>query len=123
MKKKINKYSNYSKKTQTFMDAVENYIVNKYGDIEPQWEGMLEMLALNYDMFQKCGKEIEKSGLMIENRFGNFIKNPLLKAQSDAQTQALRIIKEFGISPYGAGKIKDVESNDDNNFIESLLDG
>lgn len=116
---KKNKYAEYCKTTQTFMNAVENHLTNKFGEIETQWEGILSMLATQYELFQQCKEQIKTDGLMVQNRFGGFDKHPLLKTMTDAQIQTIKLVTEFGISPRA---IKGLNLNDNNEdeFIEDL---
>lgn len=122
MAKKSNRYINYSSTTQDFMKTVDKFIVEKYGKIESHWIGQLDLLAANFEIFQQSKKHIEDDGLMITNRFGGFEKHPLLGQMKDSTIQCLKIINEFGLSPKSIGKIK-VDDNDDNEFLDSLLNG
>lgn len=114
------KYTEFSKNTQTFMNAVEKHLINKFGEIEPQWEGLLSMLATQYEIFFKCKNIIAKEGLMVENRFGAIDKHPLLKTLTDAQIQCIKLVAEFGISPKALRYMPQNEDNDDE-FLEELV--
>ena len=48
---KSKKYGQYTPTTQKFMTEVEKYLINKYTKIESHWEGQLQLLAANYDLF------------------------------------------------------------------------
>lgn len=118
-KRKKNKYSEYTERTQTFMNAVEEHLSSKFGTIEAQWEGLLSMLATNYELFFNCKDIIKKEGLMVQNRFGSFEKNPLLKVMVDAQIQVIKLVAEFGISPRSIKNLNVTDNNEDD-FIEAL---
>ncbi|WP_455094398.1 P27 family phage terminase small subunit [Prevotella koreensis] len=119
-KKTSSKYSDYSKATQTFMGAVETHLINKFGSIEAQWDGLLLMLATNYELFWQCKNNINEQGLTVSNRFGGIDKNPLLKVQIDAQIQIIKLVAEFGISPKSIKNLN-VGNNDESEFINSLM--
>lgn len=119
---KKNKYDEYSENTQTFMNNVEKFIKSKYGKIESHWQGQLDMLATNYELFMRAKDEIKKTGLLVTNRFGASEKNPLLRVIVDANIQCFKIIQEFGLTPMSKGKIKAVEE-DDTDIIKGLLNG
>lgn len=121
-KNKHNKYSDYGKQTQKFMLAVERYIIKRYGKIEPHYEAQLELLATNFELFCQAKEEVKKTGLLITNRFGAMEKNPLLRVIIDSNIQCIKLIHEFGLSPSASGKIKDVET-DDEDIIKNLLNG
>ena len=115
------KYSDYSENTQQFMGAVERFIKKKYGKIEEHWQGQMDLLATNYELFMSAKDEIKKSGLLITNRFGGLDKNPLLRVIVDANIQVLKLINEFGLTPMSNGKIKEKEQ-DDTDLIRGLLE-
>lgn len=117
---KNNRYSQYTQHTQTFMMAVENFIVGKYGKIESHWEGQLELLAANYELFYLAKEKVNQDGMMIQNRFGGWDKHPLLRQITDSNIQIIKLIHEFGLSPSAIGKIKH-ESTDENEYLESLM--
>jgi len=121
MAKKASKYSGYSQQTEQFMEAVEKFIKKKYGKIEPHWQGQLELLATNYELFHQAKKEITNSGMLITNRFGAMEKNPMLRVITDANIQCIKLISEFGLSPKAASKIKD--DDEDTDIIKGLLNG
>ena len=111
----------YSLPTRAFMNYVEMHLVEKFGVIEGQWDGLLQMLATQYELFYQCKEHITKDGLMVQNRFGGLEKHPLLKVQTDAQIQVIKLVSEFGITPK-AIKNLNVGNNDDSEFIKDLMD-
>jgi P27 family predicted phage terminase small subunit len=113
------KYSGYSSPTIKFMQAVEKFIVKKYGGIEPHWDGQLQLLATNYELFILAKTQVREDGLMIRNRFGQWDKHPLLRQITDSNIQCVKLIHEFGLSPSALGKIKEPD-NDDNEENELL---
>lgn len=122
MAKKASKYSEYSQQTEQFMEAVEKFIKKKYGKIEPHWQGELDLLATNYELFHQAKKEITNSGMLITNRFGAMEKNPMLRVITDANIQCIKLISEFGLSPKAASKIKEGD-DEDTDIIKGLLNG
>lgn len=117
---KNNKYSAYTTHTQAFMAAVESFIIGKYGKIETHWEGQLDLLAANYELFYLSKEKVAQDGMMIQNRFGGWDKHPLLRQITDSNIQVIKLIHEFGLSPSAVGKIK-TESSDENEYLESLM--
>lgn len=115
----ITKYKGYSIPTIKFMQAVEKFIVKKYGGIEPHWDGQLQLLATNYELFILAKTQVREDGLMVRNRFGQWDKHPLLRQITDSNIQCVKLIHEFGLSPSALGKIKD--TNDDDNEENELL--
>lgn len=102
------------------MAAVEKFIIGKYGNIENHWEGQLDLLAANYELFCLAKEKVAQDGMMIQNRFGGWDKHPLLRQITDSNIQVIKLIHEFGLSPAALGKIKQ-ESSDDNEYLENLM--
>jgi P27 family predicted phage terminase small subunit len=122
MAKKASKYSGYSQQTEQFMEAVEKFIKKKYGKIEPHWQGELDLLATNFEIFMNAKAEIKETGLLVTNRFGALEKNPLLRVITDANIQCIKLVSEFGLSPKAASKIKEGD-DEDTDIIKGLLNG
>ena len=78
------KYNSYSEPTRKFLQSVEKFIVKKYGGIEPHWDGQLQLLATNYELFILAKTQVREDGLMIRNRFGQWDKHPLLRQITDS---------------------------------------
>lgn len=123
MASKKNAYQEYTDETQQFMASVEKYLKQKYGKIEPQWNGQLTMLATNYDLFILAKAQVNKDGMMIPNRFGTLEKHPLLKQITDTNHQIIKMVQEFGLSPNAKGKIKQPKDGKDEekDLIAELL--
>ena len=58
-------------------------------------------------MFYQCKERIKKDGLLINDRYGNPNKHPLLQIQTAYQIQILKVVKELGLSPLASSKIAD----------------
>lgn len=114
---------NYSAHTQKFMVDVERFLKKKYNEIQPQWEGQLQLLATNYDLFVKSKEQVDEDGLLVQNRYGGWEKHPLLVTIKDSNNQVIKIIHEFGLSPSSDSKIKETSSDDDLSIISGLING
>lgn len=121
-RKRTNRYTLYSNETQSFMLNVDKFLIDKYGTIKPHWEGQLDLLASNYEFFIMAKNKVKEDGMMVVNRFGNLDKHPLLAQIKDSNIQCCKLINEFGLSPKADSKIKS-ESNDDADYLDSLING
>lgn len=119
---KKGKYKEYGQETQNFMNAVENHLISKFGQIENQWEGLLAMMAVQVDLYNQCKEQIKQDGLMVRDRFGSMVKNPLLKVQTDALIQINKLAQDFGLNPR-AMKGLNIQDNNEDEFIDSLTNG
>lgn len=120
MAKKKNSYNSYTNEVQEQMKAVTTFLVEKYGTIQAEWHIALKMLADNLQMFQRCGEEMKRDGLMLTNRFGVQEKHPLIKVQNDAQIQIVKLLNEFGLTPKALQKLKTEEADTSEEFINGL---
>lgn len=114
-----NKYQEYTRETQQFMNAVEKHLMDKFNEITPHWDGLLQMLAVQVDLYNQCKEQIKQDGLMVRDRFGQMVKNPLLKVQTDALIQINKLSQDFGLNPRSL-KGLNIQSNEDNEFLNEL---
>ena len=104
------------------MYVIHSFLQKKFGNINCEWIPSLFMLADNLHIFNLCKDQIKKDGIMITDRFNVLVKHPLIKVQTDAQIQIVKLLNEFGLTPKSVGKLKQVdEENDD--LLESLMNG
>lgn len=107
----------YSKQTRDYLEKVNEYLTEKYGKVNAEWEANIMILADNLDLYKECKKSIKDNGIFDSNT-GK--KNPLLITIKDLQTQIEKQIKNLGLSPYAASRIKSEVEDDEEDFIESL---
>ena len=89
------------------------------GIIEDVDDAALQMLAYNYSTFIKASKIVEQEGLTITSDRGNIAEHPAVKIGRDAQTQALKVMTEFGLTAKSRSKLPLL---DDANSEESPLE-
>lgn len=71
----------------------------------------LTMLARNYSMFIKASKQLEKDGLTVVSDRGNLSPHPAIKIAKDAQTQAMKVMAEFGLTAKARTKLPKLDAN------------
>lgn len=71
----------------------------------------LTMLARNYSMFIKANKQLEKDGLTVTSDRGNIAAHPAIKIAKDAQTQAMKVMAEFGLTAKARTKLPKLDAN------------
>ena len=110
-------------KVDKIMDETVAYIVEKYGEVKPEWNGALDMLRTQYTILFECQDIVEKDGVMVIKR-DSIDKHPLLKQITDSQVQIVKLIQEFGLSPKSNARIKIGTGEDtDKEYIEALISG
>ena len=109
----------YTENTQIYIKNVENYLKEKYGEIKPQWIGLLDSLAFQYNLYQLSKVGIEENGLVTQTNRG-MAANPCIKILNDANIQVQKLVNALGISPMAESKLK-VEADDDtDDFLNEL---
>ena len=84
----------------------------------------LQMLAYNYSTFIKAGKIVEKEGLTVTSDRGNIAEHPAVKIGRDAQTSALKVMSEFGLTAKSRSKLPKLSnSGEDESPLESFIKG
>ena len=71
----------------------------------------LTMLARNYSTFIKASKQLEKDGLTVTSDRGNIAAHPAIKIANDAQTKAMKVMAEFGLTAKARTKLPKLEAN------------
>lgn len=106
------------KEIQKYIEDVREYLADKYGQVFPQWEGIIFLLQDNLELYLQCRKSIKDEGIFDSNTYK---KNPLLSTCKDLQATIIKQIQHLGLSPYALSKIKIGEEDDTEDFVESLL--
>lgn len=115
------KNNDYSTQTSKYINAVRKYLKQKFGAIAPEWEQPLVILADNLEVYQRCRQSINDDGLMLLAKNGAMTKNPLIKVQQDTQTQIVKLLCEFGLTPKSAAKMN-LQADDEDTLKELLGD-
>ncbi len=109
----------YSTSTVKYIAAVKKFLKTKYGKINDEWNGAIEILADNVELYLQCRNSIFKEGLMMVAKNGSPTRNPLIKTMFDAQIQVTKLLTEFGLTPRANAKINLI--GDDDEELKSLL--
>ena len=89
-------------------------MLDSNGVIENVDNAALTMLARNYSMFIKANKQLEKEGLTVTSDRGNIAAHPAIKIAKDAQTQAMKVMAEFGLTAKARTKLPKLDANTGN---------
>ena len=73
----------------------------------------LDMLARNYSTFIKASKQLEIDGLTVTSDRANIAPQPLVKVAKDAQTQAMKVMLEFGLTAKARTKLQKMNKTPD----------
>ena len=98
-------------------DEAKEYItevcnmLDKNGVMENVDTAALTMLARNYSMYIKANKQLEQDGLTVVSDRGNLSPHPAIKISNDAQTKAMKVMEEFGLTAKARTKLPKLEAN------------
>ena len=92
------------------------------GIIEDVDDAALQMLAYNYSTFIKASKIVEEQGLTVTSDRGNIAEHPAVKIGRDAQSQALKVMAEFGLTAKARCKLPKLNASDaDDSPLETFI--
>lgn len=111
-------YSNYDKRTQEYMQNVIDCIEQDYKHIPSSWRITIDLIAMNFDMLLEAEKDIHKRGLIVKNKY-NSTKNPNIQVFNSAQSQIMKYLSTFGLTPLSKTKLKNFDAETVN--IDSLI--
>lgn len=111
----------YSTSTVKYIAAVKKFLKSKYGKINDEWNGVIEILADNVELYLQCRNSIFQDGLMMTAKNGAPTRNPLIKTMFDAQVQVTKLLTEFGLTPRANAKINLI--GDDDEELKELIGG
>ena len=73
----------------------------------------IQILAYNYSTFIRASKIIEEEGLTVTSDRGNIAEHPAVKIARDAQTSALKVMAEFGLTAKSRSKLPKLTSTEE----------
>ena len=92
---------------QSVLDMLENN-----GFIDNVDDAALQMLAYNYSTFIKANKIVDEQGLTAVNSRGLVCEHPAVKIARDAQSQALKVMTQFGLTAKSRSKLQKLNNAD-----------
>lgn len=85
-------------------------------------DAAIKMLAHNYSTFIKASKIIEEEGLTVISDRGNVAEHPAVKIGRDAQTLAMKVMAEFGLTAKSRCKLPSILNTDvEDSPLETFL--
>lgn len=109
------------KEIKLYMSSVREFLINKYGEMKPEWESTLFILQDTLLRYSQIKKEIDKNGLY-DVTSGR--KNPLLSTEKDCIATILKLTQKLGVSPWDFTKLDngDSDNEDEDDFLSSLTE-
>ena len=99
-------------------------MLEEKGIIEDVDDAAIKMLAYNYSTFIKANKIIEDEGLTVTSDRGNVSEHPAVKIARDAQTLALKVMAEFGLTAKARCKLPKLNTTEvEDSPLEAFIKG
>ena len=103
----------------SIMESIEEYLTEKYGKIEPQWELTLFLLRDNIEQYLEYKKVLKETGVFDKDTYK---KNPLISSLKDLNASILKYVAQLGISPYSSTKIGNLaDDTSDGDLLKNLM--
>ena len=85
------------------------------GILENVDSAALTMLARNYSTVIRASKQLEKDGITYMSDRNNIQPHPAIKIANDAQSKAMKVMEEFGLTAKSRKKLK-IEKEEESPF-------
>lgn len=105
---------------KAYMQNVCDMLESK-GVMENVDTAALTMLARNYSMFIQANKQLEKDGLTVISDRGNITAHPAIKIAKDAQTSAMKVMVEFGLTAKARTKLTKLATDTEDSPLEAFV--
>ena len=105
-------------KKKNAQKIIEEYLSEKYGEVQPQWQFTINTICENLQMIEACRNEIKRVGLY-NDRTGR--KNPLIATIKDCQAVLLKCFQQLGLTPWSESKIKGDNENGDAELLQQIM--
>lgn len=110
--KKIMIPNNLAEEAKAYIEDVL-LMLEQSGIMEDVDEAAIQMLAHNYSTFIKANKIIDEQGLTVISDRGNIAEHPAVKIARDAQTSALKVMAEFGLTAKSRSKLPKLSTTEE----------
>ena len=110
--KKIIIPNNLAEEAKAYIEDVL-LMLEQSGIMEDVDEAAIQMLAHNYSTFIKANKIIDEYGLTVISDRGNIAEHPAVKIARDAQTSALKVMAEFGLTAKSRSKLPKLSTTEE----------
>ena len=114
------------KRNENFIKNIIDCLIERWGEIQPEWQDQLQILNSQYDLYLKSLDDIDRLGMTITARNGAISLNPAVKAQNQSFNAILKLLHEFGLTPISMSKAKrpkdeGEDKEKDNDIIRQLI--
>ena len=105
--------------TKIYINKVLQYL-DESGKFNIVDSGALNMLVNSYNTYVKASKILEEDGLIFVSDRNNKSIHPAYNIMKSSISQAMDILRDFGLSLSSRSKIKNIEAGDDSPIMDLL---
>lgn len=114
------RWSDCSPKTQMYVSDALALIKDKNnGTVPSHYLQALDMYADLLDVYEQCVEALREQGIMITDRFGMSVKNPMIKQVLECSVQLQKLQIQMGLTPRSNKQI-DVAEVEGQDLIDKL---
>ena len=118
------RYKEYRKEVQEYMQIMCQTLTERYGQVDAQYLLNLDILAMNLDILFDARDEMKQNGFQHDDHQGVKRKSGAVQQFNTSQNAIMRLTHDFGLTPYAASKIKDNASTiDAKQLLDELVNG
>lgn len=114
-------YADYDERVKKYMTALYNRLEEQYGKIDDEWIASLDLIAFNYQIIQKCKKDMLQNGIEKADSRGRLSRNPSVAVNNQAQANLLKLLNSFGLNLMSKSKIKQIGGFDEDDGMDELI--
>ena len=120
----LKRYTSYNETVQEYMRMLSDELILKYTEIPNHFVVSLDVLAGNLVIMNKALTSLTSGqvGLVGQDAYRGEKKSTELTAFMSAQTNVMKILGIFGLTPLGKSKIREnTDAQDVNKYLHNLI--
>lgn len=114
-------YAEYDNRVVAYMKSLIKRLEQQYGEIDDEWLPSLDLIAFNYQIIQKCKKDMLQNGIEKEDARGRLSRNPAVAVCNQAQNNLFKLLNSFGLNIMAKTKIKQSGGLEDSDGLDELI--
>lgn len=125
--KAYDNFGDYDKRVQTYMKALFTALYSEYGEIKPEWELSLRMIADTYELYLIGRDSVKKDGLFVLDGLKRVQRNPGATTMLNASSYLQKLTNQFGLTVASKSKLKTgisgggIKTAEDDNFLKTFV--
>lgn len=108
------------KNNSTFKKKIKEYLQQTHGEIKPIWQNQINDLIELKTIIDQLKNDIASDGIITIDRYKQKKINPSLELLNKILPKYNSMLNDLNLTPKQFSKLKDVEDEDDDDFINWL---